>query len=154
MSKPKVTAHKKVSNVNNITDKWDGLMNDLIENEHIPLPKAVSLADLIANQEQIEKPTVGEYRLIPCGTKIWSINSQTNLATTKDEIIEITHTTCYGDLIFVKRKDLLFNLPGHIPYLIDSGTDEWELCYRVTSKYEIPASKLLEWVYNKDDKTD
>ncbi len=63
MSKPKVTAHKKVSNVNNITDKWDGLMNDLIENEHIPLPKAVSLADLISNQEQIEKPTVGEYRL-------------------------------------------------------------------------------------------
>ena len=154
MVKQKSGVHKKVENVDNITDKCNGLMNDLIENEHIPLPNAVSLADIIANQEQIEKPTVGEYRLIPCGTIIWSIDAQTNLATTKDEIIEITHTTCYGDLIFVKRKELLFNLPGHIPYLIDSGTDEWELCYRVTSKYEIPASKLLEWVYNKDDKTD
>lgn len=149
MSKPKVISHKKVSNVNSIIEKSDNLINHSTENEHIPLPNAVSLADIIANQEQIEKPTVGEYRLIPCGTIIWSIDAQTNLATTKDEIIEITHTTCYGDLIFVKRKELLFNLPGHIPYLIDSGTDEWELCYRVTSKYEIPASKLLEWVYNK-----
>lgn len=154
MSKPKVISHKKVSNANSIIEKWDNLINHSTENEHIPLPNAVSLADIIANQEQIEKPTVGEYRLIPCGTIIWSIDAQTNLATTKDEIIEITHTTCYGDLIFVKRKELLFNLPGHIPYLIDSGTDEWELCYRVTSKYEIPASKLLEWVYNKNDKTD
>lgn len=154
MSKPKVTAHKKVSNVNNITDKWDGLMNDLIENEHIPLPKVVSLADLIANQEQIEKPTVGEYRLIPCGTKIWSINSQTNLATTKDEIIEITHTTCYGDYIYAKRKELLCNYPGYTPYLIDSGKDEWGLLCRTTSKYDIPASKVLECVYNKNDKTD
>lgn len=154
MSKPKVISHKKVSNVNSIIEKLDNLINHSTENEHIPLPNTVSIVDLIANQEQIEKPTVGEYRLIPCGTIIWSIDAQTNLATTKDEIIEITHTTCYGDLIFVKRKELLFNLPGHIPYLIDSGTDEWELCYRVTSKYEIPASKLLEWVYNKNDKTD
>lgn len=81
----------------------------------------------------------GEFRLIPAGTKIWSIKNQTTLITEKDEIVEIKHTTFMNDVVFVELKQLLFNLPGHIPTLIGKGTDEWELSYKNTKHYEVPA---------------
>lgn len=85
---------------------------------------------------------IGEYRLIPKGTKFWSIKNQTTIMTDNDEIIEIKNT-CYGnDGIFVEPKQLLFNFAGFFPTLIGRGTDEWELSYSKTLPYKIPEAKF------------
>lgn len=79
-----------------------------------------------------------EYRLIPKGTQIFSINNQTNFITTQDEIIEIKHKGIEGEHIFCELKQLLFNIPGYIPTLIGKGKDEWSLRYSKTEPYSIP----------------
>ena len=78
---------------------------------------------------------IGEYRLIPKGTKFWSIKNQTTIMTDIDEIVEIKHTCIGNDVIFVEPRQLLFNIPGYIPTLIGRGTDEWELSYKQTLPY-------------------
>jgi hypothetical protein len=88
---------------------------------------------------------IGEYRLVPQGTAFWSINNQTNLISTKDEIVEIKHTCFADNLIFVKPKQLLFNTIGSIPTLIGKGTDEWELSYSQTLPYTIPEPQFLNY---------
>jgi hypothetical protein len=88
---------------------------------------------------------VGEYRLIPKGTKFWSIKNQTTIMTDSDEIVEIKHT-CYGnDVVFVEPKQLLFNMMGFFPTLIERGSDEWEISYSETLPYKIPEPKFLEY---------
>lgn len=88
---------------------------------------------------------IGEYRLIPKGTKFWSIKNQTTIMTDSDEIIEIKHT-CYGnDTIFVEPKQLLFNFAGFIPTLIGRGSDEWEISYSKTLSYEIPKPNFFNF---------
>jgi len=67
---------------------------------------------------------IGENRLIPNGTKFWSICNQTTILLDEDAIVEIKHT-CYGsDVVFVEPKQLIFNMIGYIPGLIGRGKDE------------------------------
>lgn len=90
---------------------------------------------------------IGTYRLIPKGTKFWSINNQSVLSSSADEIVEIGHT-CHGnDAVFVKPMQLLFNLPGQIPTLIGKGIDEWEISYSKTLPYNVPEPQGFGWTY-------
>jgi len=83
-------------------------------------------------------PVIGEYRLIPKGTPVWSIHNQLSMILSDDEIVEITHTVVVGDYVYCKPKQLLFNIPGHIPTLIGRGQDEWGIQYSKTESYCVP----------------
>lgn len=85
---------------------------------------------------------VGKNRLILKGTKIWSINNQTFLILDEDTIVEVKNTCIGSDQVFVKPKQLIFNLMGFIPTLIGKGTDEWEISYSKTLPYTIPEAKF------------
>lgn len=64
----------------------------------------------------MEKLKIGNKYLIPCGTKLWFINLQQSLITTKDYIIEVTHTVTsdnisfFGDLYEITVEGI--QLPG------------------------------------------
>ena len=65
---------------------------------------------------------IGKYYTIPANTELFCIEVQENIRFSKDIIVEITNTCVPNiDLIFVKRKQLLFNIIGFIPCLIDAG---------------------------------
>jgi hypothetical protein len=51
---------------------------------------------------------------------------------------EIYHTCIGHDGVFVQPKQLIFNMIGHIPTLINRGIDEWELSYSQTQPYTVP----------------
>ena len=85
---------------------------------------------------------IGENRLIPKGTIFWSIKNQTNIMLDEDSIIEITHTCTGSDAVFVKPKQLIFNMIGYIPTLIGKGTDEWVISYSKTLSYTIPEAQF------------
>ena len=90
---------------------------------------------------------VGTYRLIPEGSKIFSIHNQRFLITTLDTIIEITHTVSYSeDFVYGKPKQEL--LSG----LLDLGQDEWGFNLLVTKEYEYMPLPLLDCSYENNDK--
>ena len=86
----------------------------------------------------MNKPIIGEYRLIPKGTPIWSIHNQLSITLSDDEIIEITNTVMLSDYVYGIPKQLLFNIPGYIPTLIGRGRDEWGISYSQTEPYSVP----------------
>lgn len=87
------------------------------------------------------KIEIGENRLIPKGTKFWSIKNQTQIMTDEDEIVGIKHTCIGSDVVFVEPKQLIFNIIGYIPTLIGRGSDEWKLNYSKTLPYVVPESR-------------
>jgi hypothetical protein len=99
----------------------------------------------------MEEIEVGKYRLVPKGTEFWSINNQSRLSNTDDQIVEIKHTTVMNkDYVYVKPMQLLFNLPGHIPTLIGQGQDEWGITFSKTLPYEIPSPDFLTFSYSSE----
>ena len=48
----------------------------------------------------MEKLKIGNKYLIPSGTKLWFINLQQSLITTKKYVIEVTHTVTTDDVSF------------------------------------------------------
>ena len=79
---------------------------------------------------------VGDYRTLPKGTEVWSIEYQTNIIFNEDKIIEVTHTTVYGDMFFGKLKQVLGVLM--FPYLIDQGSAEIETLFSKTTDFKMP----------------
>ena len=47
-----------------------------------------------------KKVKIGDKYIIPSGTKLWFINLQQSLITTKKYVIEVTHTICNNDTDF------------------------------------------------------
>lgn len=84
------------------------------------------------------KDIIGEYRLIPQGTEIWSISNQTTFNITQDEIVEIKHTCIGSDYVFIEPRQLIFNIPGYIPTIIGKGRDEWGVSLSKTIPYKVP----------------
>lgn len=85
---------------------------------------------------------IGENRLIPKGTKVWSIKNQINILLDEDVIVELKHTCIGSDTVFVKPKQLIFNMIGYVPKLIGRGTDEWGLSYSKTLPYSVPEAQF------------
>lgn len=81
---------------------------------------------------------IGDLRLIPKETGVFSITNQRRIFLDEDAIVEIKHTCYDSDIVFVKPKQLLFNCPGFITGLIGLGGDEWSISYSQTLPYSIP----------------
>jgi len=79
---------------------------------------------------------VGDHRILPKGTEVWSIEYQTNISFKEDEIIEVTHTTVYGDLFFGKLKQIIGQTM--FPGLIDQGSAEIETLFSKTTDFKMP----------------
>lgn len=86
----------------------------------------------------MSKIKIGEYRLVPKGTKFWSISNQANISLDEDVIVVVKHTCTGNNLVFVEPRQLIFNIHGYIPSLIRRGVDEWSLSYSKTLPYVIP----------------
>jgi hypothetical protein len=122
-----------------IKEKWNEVFK-AIENS---TPKKENNTDLPK-----QKITIGEYRLIPKGTKFWSIKNQTDILLDEDAIVEINNTCHDTDAVFVKQKQLIFNFNGYYPTIISKGYDEWSLSYSKTLPYIVPEYIPLEFMYN------
>jgi len=79
---------------------------------------------------------VGDHRTLPKGTEVWSIEYQTMISFPEDQIIEVTHTTCYGDLFFGKLKQVIFQ--HMFPGIIGKGIGEIETYFSKTTDFTIP----------------
>lgn len=96
----------------------------------------------------MKKPIVGEYRLIPKGTEFWSIHNQSNIIINEDQIVEVKHTIAFNnDYVYVKPKQLIFNIPGYIPTIIGKGRDEWGVTYSKTIPYDVPQPQFFDYDY-------
>ena len=63
------------------------------------------------------KVKVGDKYLVPAGTELWFINLQLKLVTTRELVIEVTHTIAFNDTgFFGELYDVIFKhtIPGLI----------------------------------------
>lgn len=97
---------------------------------------------------QLSVDMVGTYRLIPAGTKIFSVANQLCFNTVDDIIVKITHLSFSPDGIFVRPQWLQGNFPGFIPNLIDCGTDEYHITFKDTQPYQVPQYKEFAYTFN------
>ena len=95
------------------------------------------------------KAEIGEYRLVPKGSAIFSIANQCNFILEEDAIVTVKHTMAGSDGVFAEPMQLLYNLPGHIPFLIGKGKDEWSLDFKITKPYRVPEPQFIEFTYGK-----
>ena len=125
--------------VSKIEEKWNEVLKEIENTTHkkeinTDLPK--------------QEITIGEYRLIPKGTKFWSIKNQTDILLDEDAIVEINNTCHVTDAVFVKQIQLIFNFNGYYPTIIGKGSDEWLLSYSKTLPYIVPEYIPLDYTYN------
>jgi len=99
-----------------------------------------------------KEPTfnVGDYRTLPKGTTVWSIEYQTHIVFEQDEIIEVTHTTVYGDLFFGKLKQIIYQ--HMFPGLIDKGDGEIETLFSKTTDFKMPEPGIFVQQLIRDQK--
>jgi hypothetical protein len=77
---------------------------------------------------------IGEYRIIPKGTKFWSIALQAIITLDDDYIVKITNLVCgNGDYFFGNLQDEFFK--HMIPTLVDKTNGEIGINYSETKKY-------------------
>lgn len=85
------------------------------------------------------EPTIGEYRLIPKGAKVWSIALQENVKFEKNLIVRITNTTGKSsDGVFGQLGEVLYELPGCIPTLVEKSNGDVSFSYSKTKPYKLP----------------
>ena len=132
-----------------ILKKWEesGLLDNIKPMDEnsplIPLFSATTkyeLGECFTHQSNKYKMEIGELRLIPKGTKVWSIGLQMTVIFDEDVIVEVTNRI-FGDenFFFGKMKMLLFNIPCHIPGLVDKANgDLGSVDIRKTLPYKIP----------------
>lgn len=89
---------------------------------------------------------VGDIRLLPKGTFVWSIDLQSMVSFENDEIIEVTSNTWNGEYFFGKLKTEMGLTT--IPSLIDkSGKSEIGTTFEKTKEYNLP--KPIIFKYNE-----
>ena len=84
---------------------------------------------------------VGDYRILPRETEVWSIEYQTRLSFVEDEIIEVTATTVNGDLFFGKLKQIIGQTM--LPSLIGKGSGEIETYFSLTKDFTMPEPGIV-----------
>jgi len=91
---------------------------------------------------------VGGYLLIPKGKQVWNIEFQSNISFEEDQIIELTHNVWSGNYGYGKLKQLLWNIPGFIPTLIDKGKGEIGFNFEGITQYIVPKPTFITYKSN------
>ena len=85
---------------------------------------------------------VGDYRLIPKGTEIWSITLQERITFNKDYVVKITNTIHGNDDSFFGILQLELSM-HMIPSLIDKTHGEVTTSLSETEEYELPSGEAF-----------
>jgi hypothetical protein len=89
---------------------------------------------------------IGKYRMIPAGTKVWSIALQEHVIFDKDIPVKITHTVYHNkDYVYGKLQLLLFE--HMIPGVMDRANGDIGFLLKDTVKWEVPKPKFLDFNY-------
>lgn len=101
------------------------------------------------------KPKVGDLRMLPGGTSIWSIGLQQRIKFESNIIVEITNgCTDNPNMFFYKMKTLLHEGPGQIPSVLDSFKGETgslgAFDVNLTSPYTVPKPQYYEITYGAE----
>lgn len=101
---------------------------------------------------------IGQIRMLPKDTIIWSVNNQTTFKLYHDEVILITHT-CWGTTTVFCKPQLPLGWIGTDEKWVNKGKDEWSVDYNQTVENTRKLRKgilLVDMVYsdeiNKDEK--
>lgn len=62
---------------------------------------------------------IGDIATLPAGTTVWSIALQEEVKLNRDILVKINQTCIGSSAVFVSKQELLYNLPGYIPTLLD-----------------------------------
>ena len=98
------------------------------------------------------KVKVGDKYIVPAGTTLWFINLQQSLITTKEYVIEVTHTISHNDTAFFGNLyEVIFEhmIPGLLK--VHHGETSSDLSI-VEPLGDILKPKFLTIKYNKDEK--
>ena len=91
-----------------------------------------------------------EYRLIPSEEKVWSIALQKNVIFEEDIIVKITNRVIGDDdYVYGTIQILLFNIPGHIPTLLDQANGDIGFSIGKTKKWKLPNPVFKNFKYEK-----
>lgn len=99
---------------------------------------------------------VGQIRMLPKDTIIWSVTNQTTFKLYHDEVILITHT-CWGTTTVFCKPQLAFGwiTNGVDEKWINKGKDEWSVDYNQTVENTQELRKgilLVDMVYSDEIK--
>lgn len=89
---------------------------------------------------------VGKYRMIPAGTRVWSIALQEHVVFENDIPVKITNTI-YNDNDYVYGTLQLLLFPHTIPGVINKANGEVGFLLKDTIKWEIPKPQFLDFSY-------
>jgi hypothetical protein len=89
------------------------------------------------------EPGIGEHRLLPKGTRVFSTALQENVVFDNDVIVTVTNRiNGPGSFVFANMQMLLFNFPGHIPTLVEKAHGTLSLKFEDTLPYKVPEPML------------
>ena len=81
---------------------------------------------------------IGELRLIPKGTKVFSIILQENVVFDRDVVVKVdARIIGEKNFFFGKMQLILFNFPGAIPGIVDKAHGDLSLDIRNTKPYTL-----------------
>ena len=81
---------------------------------------------------------IGELRLIPAGTEVWSISLQERVKFNRDVVVKITNTVAFDDDFVFGMIQLTLFLAGPFPGIMDKVNGDIDFSYKDTLPYELP----------------
>ena len=85
---------------------------------------------------------IGKYRMIPAGTKVWSIALQENVTFDKDIPVKITNTVI-GNKTYVYGTLQLLLFEYMIPSVMDKANGDIGFSLKDTTKWEVPKPQIF-----------
>lgn len=92
---------------------------------------------------------VVKYRMIPAGTRVWSIALQEHVIFDKDIPVKITNTVYHNkDYLYGTLQLLLFQYM--IPCVMDRANGDIGFSLKDTTEWEVPPPMFLEFKYGNE----
>ena len=94
---------------------------------------------------------IDKLRLIPAGTKVFSISLQQNVMFDRDVVVKAQHTVIGDDRwVFGTIQEItgLTSIPGHY----DKAHSELSFNYKETKPYTLPEPMIMDWKYDTKEK--
>lgn len=98
----------------------------------------------------MKKVKVGDKYLVPIGTRLWFINLQQSLITTKNYVVEVTHTVTvnnksfFGDLYEITFEN--YGIPGLMKVAHGETTGDLSIVEPIGNKLDV---KWIDFKYEK-----
>lgn len=91
---------------------------------------------------------IGEYRILPAKTEVWSISLQSMISFKDEQIIELTNGVYTDDNYYFAKLKIIYGIGLQIPGIGDRPNGEIGLNIKGLKKYKLPKPQFLEFSYN------